>query len=180
MENKICFYDEDTGRYIVKKARILFPNFEGVEQDYNQAGKRNFRLQLPEDLAEEMKSRGVHVRFREARDDYEDDQYLMKVSVYQDAEIRLLSGKAMTRVLIENDDRGIATRNDQGKLIDGEFRKGHIKNGEISLEFHVSKNTKVATSSPYVRVDTMIIPIRKSRVLEDYDEYEDEELPFQD
>ena len=180
MEHNNWFYDEDTGRYIVKKARILFPNFEGVEQDYNMAGKRNFRLQLPEDLAEEMKSRGVHVRCREARDEYEEDQHLMKVSIYQDAEIRLLSGKAMTRVIIENDDRGMATKNDQGKMIDNEFRKGHIKNGDISLEFHVSKNTKVVGSSPYVRVDTMIIPIRKSRLLEDYDEYEDEEAPFDD
>lgn len=177
MEKMNWFYDEDTGRYVIKSsARILFPNFEGAEQDYNQAGKRNFRLQLTEDLAEEMRDRGVHVRMREGRDDEEDDQYLMKVGVYQDAEIRLLSGKAMTRVLIENDDRGMPTKNDQGRLIDGEFRKGHIKNGEISLEFHVSRNSKVSGSSPYVRVDTMIIPIRKSRLLEDYEDYDDD--PF--
>ena len=170
------FYDEDTGRYVVRNARILFPNFEGVEQDYNQAGKRNFRLQLTPDLAEEMRNRGVHVRYREGRDDTEDDQYLMKVSVYQDAEIRMISGKARTPVLIENDDRGLPSPNDQGRLIDSEFRKGHIKNGEIDMEFHVSKNTRVASSSPYVRIDTMIIPIRKSRLLE---EYEDDD-PFDD
>ena len=166
MEKMNWFYDEDTGRYVIKSsARILFPNFEGAEQDFNQAGKRNFRLQLTEDLAEEMRNRGVHVRMREGRDDEEDDQYLMKVGVYPDADIRLLSGKAMSSIAPEN----LA-------MIDREFRKGHIKNGEISLEFHVSKNTKVATSSPYVRVDTMIIPIRKSRLLEDYEDYDDD--PF--
>lgn len=176
IENK-WFYDEDTGRYVIKaSARILFPNFEGAEQDYNQAGKRNFRLQLDEDLAKEMEERGVHVRMRPARDDEEDDQYLMKVGVYQDADIRLLSGKAMSKVIIDNDDRGMPTKADQGKMVDDEFRKGHIKNGEISLEFHVSKNTKVSTSSPYVRVDTMIIPIRKSRLLEEYDDYEDDDV----
>ena len=160
------FYDEDTGRYVIKgSARILFPNFEGAEQDYNQAGKRNFRLQLTEDLAEEMQNRDVHVRVREGRDEEEDDQYLMKVGVYPDADIRLLSGKAMTNLAFDN-----------LSMIDREFRKGHIKNGEISLEFHVSKNTKVASSSPYVRVDTMIIPIRKSRLLEEYEDYDDE--PF--
>ena len=177
MAEKKWFYDEETGRYVVKGARILFPNFEGVEQDYNQAGKRNFRLMLSEDLADEMVRRGVNVRFREARDETEDDQRLIKVGIYQDAEIRLLSGKAMTRVLIENDERGIATKNDQGRLVDSEFKKGHIKNGEIDIEFHVSKNTRVATSAPYVRVDTMIIPIRKSRLLEDYEDYEDD--PFE-
>lgn len=177
MAEKKWFYDEETGRYVVKGARILFPNFEGIEQDYNQAGKRNFRLMLSEDLADEMVRRGVNVRFREARDETEDDQRLIKVGIYQDAEIRLLSGKAMTRVLIENDERGIATKNDQGRLVDSEFKKGHIKNGEIDIEFHVSKNTRVATSAPYVRVDTMIIPIRKSRLLEDYEDYEDD--PFE-
>lgn len=174
------FYDEDTGRYVVKNARMLFPNFQGAEQDYNQPGKRNFRLQLTEDLAEEMRNRGVHVRMREGRDETEDDQYLMKVGVYQDADIRLLSGKAKTRVILDNDDRGMPTKDDQGKLIDSEFKKGHIKNGEIGIEFHVSKNTRVATSSPYVRVDTMIIPIRKSRLLEDYEDYEDDDDPFDD
>jgi hypothetical protein len=66
------------------------------------------------------------------------------------------------------------TKDDQGSMVDAEFRKGHIKNGEISLEFHVSKNTRVATSSPYIRLDTMIIPIRKSRLLEEYDEIEED------
>ena len=169
-------YDEDTGRYIVKNARILFPNFQGAEQDYNVAGKRNFNLQITKDLADELSERGVHVRFREARNDEEDDQYLCKVGVYRDAEIRLLSGKAMTRVLIENDDRGLPTENDQGKMVDSEFRKGHIKNGEIGLEFHVSKNTRVASAAPYLRVDTMVVPIRKSRLLEEYEDYEDD--PF--
>ena len=167
-------YDEDTGRYIVKNARILFPNFHGAEQDYNMPGKRNFRLQITQELADELQGRGVNVRYREARDEMDEDQYLIKVGIYSDAEIRLLSGKAMTKVLIENDDRGMPTRNDQGVMVDNEFRKGHIKNGEISLEFHVSKNTRVATSSPYIRLDTMIIPIRKSRLLEEYDDIEDD------
>lgn len=174
MNDMHYIYDEDTGRYIVKKARILFPNFEGAEQDYNLLGKRNFKLMITKELADEMTSRGVNVRYREAREDGEDDQYLIKVGIYPDAEIRLLSGKAMAKVLIENDNHGIPTDNDQGGMVDAEFRKGHIKNGEISLEFHVSKNTRVATSSPYIRLDTMIIPIRKSRLLEEYDDYEDD------
>ena len=96
MSNMTWKYDEDTGRYIVKGARILFPNFEGVEQDYNMKGKRNFRLQLDESLAEEIKSRGIYVRERESRDDTDERQFLMKVGVYNDADIRLLSGRAMT------------------------------------------------------------------------------------
>lgn len=171
-------YDEDTGRYVVKNARIMFPNFQGAEQDYNQAGKRNFNLRIDKDLADELSERGVHVRFREARDESEEDQYLVKVGVYRDAEIRLLSGKAMTAVVISNDDHGLPTADDQGKMVDSEFRKGHVKNGEIGLEFHVSKNTRVSTAAPYLRVDTMVIPIRKSRLLSEYEDYEDD--PFEE
>lgn len=164
MSNKNWFYDEETGRYVVKGARILFPNFSGDEQDYNQAGKRNFRLQVSEDLAEEMKSRGVYIRERPPREDEDEPQYLMKVGVYQDADVRLLSGRTMTPLSFNDFD-----------IVDKEFRKGHVGNGEISVEFHVSKNTRVMSSSPYVRVDTMIIPIRKSRLLEEYADYEDDE-----
>lgn len=167
MSNVNWFYDDETGRYVMKGARILFPNFEGAEQDYNQAGKRNFRLQVPEDLAEEMKSRGIYVRERPPREDEDETQYLMKVGIYNDADIRFLSGRKMQPLTPDNFD-----------LVDKEFRKGHVGNGDISVEFHVSRNTRVQTSSPYVRVDTMIIPIRKSRLLEDYAEYEDDDLPM--
>lgn len=171
-------YDEESGRYVVRGARILFPNFAGVEQEYNAAGKRNFRLQLDEDLANEMRDRGVHVREREGRDETEETQYLMKIGIYSDADVRLLSGKAMTKVLIENNENGLPTRNDQGELVDAEFRKGHVMNGKIDLEFHISKNTRVSSSSPYARVDTVIVPIRKSRLLEEYEDYGDDELPM--
>ena len=154
-------YDEETGRYIVKGARILFPNFEGVEQDYNMKGKRNFRLQLDEDFAQEMKSRGIYVRERDPRNDDEERQFLMKVGVYDNSDVRLLSGRAMTALTPET-----------FLMVDREYQKGHVVNGDIDLEIHVSKNTKVAASSPYVRLDTAIIPIRKSKLLEDYEDYE--------
>lgn len=165
MSNLNWFYDEESGRYVVKGARILFPNFEGAEQDYNQKGKRNFRLELNKDLADEMRSRGVYVREREGRDD-DEIQYMTKISVYRDADIRFLSGRSMTQISIDNDHPD----EDGGPLVDREFRKGHVKNGDISLEFHISKNTRVANSSPYARVDTIVLPIRKSRLLEDFDD----------
>ena len=166
MSNMTWFYDEETGRYVVKGARILFPNFSGDEQDYNQAGKRNFRLLLTADLAEEMKSRGVYIRERPPREDDDEPQYLMKVGIYSDADVRLLTDRKMRPLTIGDFD-----------LVDKEFRKGHVGNGDISIEYHVSKNTKVQTSSPYVRADTVIIPIRKSRLLADYEEYDDD-LPM--
>ena len=168
MSNMNCFYDEETGRYVIKGARIMFPNFAGEEQDYNHAGKRNFRLVVNEALAEEMKNQGVFIRERPPREDDDEPQLLMKVGIYRDADIRLLTRGKMTQLAFEDFD-----------MVDKEFRKGHVDNGNISIELHVSKNTRVASSAPYVRVDTMIVPIRKSRLLEEYEEYEsDDELPM--
>ena len=161
--NTTWFYDDQTGRYVVKHARILFPNFSGDEQDYNPAGKRNFRLQVPQDLADELISRGVNVKEREPRDESEDTTYHIKVGVYRDADIRLLSGNIMRSLSDDTFDE-----------VDNEYRKGHIINGDLGIEFHVSKNTRVMTSAPYARLDTAVIPIRKSRLLDDYSDYEDE------
>lgn len=168
MANMDWFYDEESGRYVVKGARILFPNFEGAEQDYNQAGKRNFRLVLDAPLAEEMRKRGIYVRERPGRDELDETQYLMKIGVYQDADVRLKSGRTPTPLSFDN-----------LGMVDREFRKGHVCNGEIGIEFHVTRNTKVQNGSLYARLDTAIIPIRKSRLLEEYDDVDDDEIPFE-
>lgn len=161
------FYDDESGRYVLKGARILFPNFSGEEQDYNQAGKRNFRLVLPVDMAEELKSRGVFVRDRPDRDNPDESIYLVKVGIYPDADIRLKFGGKLHPLSVNDFD-----------VVDSEFRKGHVINGNLDVEFHVSRNTRVMTDNRYARVDTMIIPIRKSRLLDDYEDAIDDELPM--
>lgn len=168
MSNVTWFYDEETGRYVVKGARILFPNFEGAEQQYNQAGKRNFRLDLPEDLAEELKGRGVYVRERPNQDG-DGSLYLVKIGIYQDADVRLLTGGNLSALSYDN-----------FEMIDREFRKGHIINGQINLEFHISRNTRVANGSLYARLDTIVMPLRKSHLLAEYESAMEDDLPFAD
>lgn len=171
--NMTWFYDDETGHYVVKGARILFPNFQGAEQDYNPAGKRNFRLQVNSDLAEELRSQGISVREREGRDDTEETQYLVKIGVYPTVDIILRDGNKNNRMVIDNKDH----ENDDGDLIDGEFSKGHIKNGDISVEFHISRNTRVPNGSLYTRADVVILPVRKSKLLEDIED-DDDDLPM--
>lgn len=173
-ENFSYEYDSFSRHYIVRNARLFFVNFSGSEQDYNQAGRRNFRLEINEDLAREMQALGVYVREREATDEYNEKQYLLKVSVYPDADIRLLSGNSMTKAVIDNNNPDL----DMGRMLDDEFRKGHVLNGNVDLEFHVSKNTKVPSSSPYLRVDMLVMPIRRSKLAEAYADYEDDDLPM--
>lgn len=165
-------YDSEVRHYIARNASLRFVNFAGVEQNYNQKGRRNFRLEVSDELAREMEQQGVYIRTtqRELEDGTIDRQNLLKISVYPDAYIRLLNGKAMVPVTIDNDDPSM----DGGLMLDREFSKGHAVNGEVKLEFHVSKNTKVAGSSPYLRLDRIYIPIRKSSLEEEYEAYEAE------
>jgi len=174
MSNITWNYDNESGRYIIRNARILYANFQGEARGYNAAGKRNFKIIIPDDLAKELKQRGVFVTERESREFEGETEYLIKIGVYDDAEIRMISGRVITPMAIDSRNPD----NDDSKDIDGVFRSGHVRNGEIKLEFHVSVNTKVVGSSPYLRVDTVVIPIRKSRLLEELEEFENSEDPF--
>ncbi len=164
-------YDDETGHYIVRNSRILYQNFAGEAQDYNPAGKRNFRLAVPDDLADELRAQGLAVRTRPPRDENDDPLNLVKISVYSDAEIRFLSGRAMSAVTIDNKN----AENDCGAMIDREFRKGHARNGDIKVEFHISRNTQVPNSAYYARLDVAIIPIRKSRLMSEIEDEYDED-----
>ena len=174
MSNINWYYDDETGHYIAKGVRILFPNFAGEQQNFNPAGKRNFRLCMDEELASEMKNRGIYIRELPPREDGDETEYLMKVGVYPNSEVCLKSKKGLTQVLA-----------DEFGLIDSEFRRGHVRNGAIDVEFHVSKNTKVSNGALYVRLDAITIPVRKNKLMEEYEESiengessDDDELPF--
>lgn len=54
---------------IIEGARIMGRNFAGVEKKFNPAGKRNFLLCLPDDIAVKMKEDGWNVKFPEPRED---------------------------------------------------------------------------------------------------------------
>lgn len=164
-------YDRYSRHYIVRNTRILFANFTGAARQYNQEGRRNFHIVIPEDLAVEMENLGVNVHHLPPRNEDEPETCTLKVSVYPDADIRLVNGRVATNAVIDNVNKDM----DMGPMIDNEFRKGHVLNGEIKIEFHVAKNTKVPNSSPYLRVDVLFIPIRKSRLVEEYESYMDDE-----
>ena len=150
----------------------MFPNFAGEEQSFNPAGKRNFRLCMDESLANEMKNRGVYVRELPPRENGDETEYLMKVGVYGNSEVCIKTGKSMNQVAV-----------DEFGIIDSEFRRGHVRNGAIDVEFHVSRNTNVPNGSYYIRLDTIIVPIRKSKLIEEYEssmsgDDSEEDLPF--
>lgn len=156
-----CYFDEDSGRYVLKGTQIQYPNFSGLENDFNAAGKKNFKVVIDETLAEELQEQGIRVSELKKRDDTDPTRYSVKIGVYPTSEMFLLSGRV--RQELNMDTCGI---------IDMEFRKGHIRNGQIDLEFHVSVNNRLSKPAPYLRLDTAFFPINKSKLMEEYEDYE--------
>ena len=66
---------------IIENTRILFPNFSGIEREFNPAGRRNFNVVLPHDVAEQMGADGFNVRYLKPRDDGEEPTPILKVNV---------------------------------------------------------------------------------------------------
>lgn len=167
-QNSITWeYDRYSRHYILRDTRILFANFSGQARQYNQEGRRNFHAIIPADLADRLQAEGIYIHTLQPRNEDEDVQYSVKVSVYQDADIRLLNGSQYTQAVIVNNDPDA----DMGKMVDAEFVKGRVMNGSVKLEFHISRNTKVANSSPYLRVDMLILPIRRSMLEDEFNNY---------
>ena len=65
----------------VENARIIFRNFSGEERMYNKKGDRNFTLVLTPEKAEELRNLGYNVKTRPPREEGDENQYLLAVSV---------------------------------------------------------------------------------------------------
>lgn len=59
-----------------KDVRLIFKNFSGKANDFNNEGDRNFCVVLGDDDAEMMKDLGYNVKTRLPRPDHEDDKPL--------------------------------------------------------------------------------------------------------
>lgn len=70
---------DEAKTFMVEDARLMFRNFAGKENQYNREGDRNFAVELPVDLAEQMLSDGWNVKYFPIRD--EGDEQVPYISV---------------------------------------------------------------------------------------------------
>lgn len=66
---------------VVENAKIAFRNFSGKEGKFNPAGRRNFCLFLEKDLAKNLEKDGWNIRWLQPKEDYEEEQAYLQVSV---------------------------------------------------------------------------------------------------
>jgi hypothetical protein len=68
-------------RLVLEDVTLLFPNFAGEKRQFNDAGKRNFCIALPEDLAEMMANEGWNIKRLKPRDEDETGTPFLKINV---------------------------------------------------------------------------------------------------
>lgn len=66
---------------VMENVRIIFRNFAGREGMYNREGDRNFCVLLDEQTADEMANDGWNIKMLAAREEDEEDQPYLQVSV---------------------------------------------------------------------------------------------------
>lgn len=66
---------------LMEDVRIIFRNFAGKEGRYNREGDRNFAVLLDPDIAEAMLKDGWNVKYLKPRDEEEEPQAYLQVSV---------------------------------------------------------------------------------------------------
>lgn len=65
----------------IEGAKLIFKNFKGEKQKYNEKGNRNFGVLIDRDLAEELKADGWKIMYLKPREEGEEPQPWMKVKV---------------------------------------------------------------------------------------------------
>lgn len=88
------------GRLMIDDARIKFPNFAGAKKIYNDEGKRNFLVVIPDqEMADALMDKGWNVSIKPAREEGDTPYMHLKVNVsyrYGGPKVYLVSGDKIT------------------------------------------------------------------------------------
>ena len=62
--NTKFYKDPNTGNLVIEGAKLVFRNFAGVEKQYNEKGKRNVQVVVPDEVVESLRADGWNVTTR--------------------------------------------------------------------------------------------------------------------
>jgi len=133
-------------RLMLENVRLIFRNFAGVQTKFNEEGKRNFCVLLDTDIANKLKAEGWNVRWSEARDEGDEAQGYMQVTVSYDnypPTITLVSNKNKSVMRVEDlamldwaeiAKADLVIRPYKWKVNDNEGIKAYLKSAYFTLE----------------------------------------------
>lgn len=147
-----------------ENAEILFRNFRGLENDFNEAGKRNFCVIVPDEIADELNDEGWNIRVLKPRDEGDTPRHYMQVKVsYKNIPPKIWLIRGRHKTLLDED------------TID-ELDFADIENVDLIIRpYHW--NTRSGASGIAGYVDKMYVTIQEDVFANKYD-FEEEELPF--
>ncbi len=61
-------------RFTIEGTRLMFPNFSGAPDKFNQTPKPNASVVVPPEMVQELTERGFRIRHLDGREGFEDDQ----------------------------------------------------------------------------------------------------------
>lgn len=63
-------------RFTIENTRLMFPNFSGAPDRFNQTPKPNASIVVPPEMVQELTERGFRIRHLDGREGFEDDNGL--------------------------------------------------------------------------------------------------------
>ena len=149
----------------IENAKIFWTNFAGKERENNPAGKRNFCVEIPEDIAENLKADGWNVKYTKDSEEYGGPKPYIQVEVkYGDYPPKIYKVTSRNKTLLDED-------------VVGDLDKDEITNVDLYISpYHWTVGSK---SGIKAYVDKMWVTIEEDDLTKKYASYEDEEpLPF--
>lgn len=139
--------------------RLIFKNFSGEERRFNEAGKRNFGVILPEEVAADMAADGWNVKTLASREEDEPDAKFLKVNVNYN------SGRPPRVIVLAGRNRTPLNEDTVGSLDWAE-----IVNVDLVISPYVREDTSSVTAylkTLYVTIDQDPLDAKYAAVGED-------------
>lgn len=112
----------DSPSVLIEGAKLIFRNFSGLAREFNSEGDRNFSVVLEPELAAKLKAQGWRVKQLKAREEGEEGDYHLKVTV------NYKKGRPPRCVLISSQNR-----TDLGSEEVSVFDTADIKNADLII-----------------------------------------------
>lgn len=149
----------------IENAKIFWTNFAGKERENNAAGKRNFCVEIPADIAENLRADGWNVKYTKDSEEYGGSKPYLQVEVkYGAYPPKIYKVTSRNKTLLDED-------------VVGDLDKDEITNVDLYISpYHWTVGSK---SGIKAYVDKMWVTIEEDDLTKKYASYEDEEsLPF--